>query len=46
MEYDAEITKFMNDWVVPNGARLLGMEPWDPKTKGPGFGCFSCHPKE
>ena len=47
MDYDPEITKFMQDWVVPKGAELLDHEVGDPKAPTEGtFGCFSCHPKE
>ncbi len=45
MEYDEEITKFMVEQVVPESARLLDMEPFNPET-GEGFGCFGCHPTE
>lgn len=45
MEYDEEITKFMVEQVVPESAKLLDMEPYNPET-GQGFGCFGCHPKE
>lgn len=41
-EYDAEITAFMVDKVLPESAKLLGQE-FD-KTTGKGdFGCHSCH---
>ena len=45
MEFDEEITKFMIEQVVPESAKLLDMEPFNPET-GQGFGCFGCHPKE
>lgn len=45
MEFDEEITKFMVEQVVPESAKLLDMEPYNPAT-GQGFGCFGCHPKE
>jgi hypothetical protein len=45
MEYDEEITKFMIEQVVPESAKLLDMEPFNPET-GEGFGCFGCHPTE
>lgn len=45
MEFDEEITKFMIEQVVPESAKLLDMEPYNPET-GQGFGCFGCHPKE
>jgi len=45
MEYDAEMAKFMSERVVPEMAKLLGMEPFNPET-GQGFGCFGCHLKE
>ncbi len=44
-EYDAEMTAFMMEKVVPAMVELLGVPPYDPAT-GRGFGCFSCHPKE
>ncbi len=44
-EYDAEMTEFMMQKVVPTMVELLGVEPFDPST-GKGFGCFSCHPRE
>jgi hypothetical protein len=45
MEYDAETTQFMAKVVVPEMAKLLGMEPYNPETQS-GFGCFACHPSE
>lgn len=39
-EYDAEVTKFMAEQVVPKMAELLGKEP------GTEFGCLNCHPTE
>ncbi len=45
MEYDEAITKFMVEQVVPESAKLLDMEPFNPET-GQGFGCFGCHPTE
>jgi len=45
MEYDEEITKFMVEQIVPESAKLLDMEPYNPET-GQGHGCFACHPKE
>ncbi len=44
-EYDAEMTQFMMEQVVPTMVEVLGVQPYDPST-GQGFGCFSCHPKE
>jgi hypothetical protein len=38
MEYDEKMTKFMQDKVVPDMAKLLDMQP------GTEFGCMSCHP--
>lgn len=43
MEYDAEITKFMKEQVVPEMAALLG-EPVISAEHPDGFGCMSCHP--
>lgn len=37
-----EVTAFMMEKVVPEMARLLGEQPYDPET-GRGFGCFACH---
>lgn len=39
-EYDAEVTAFMVEQVVPQMAELLGKEP------GKEFGCLNCHPSE
>lgn len=44
MEYDEAITKFMIEVVVPESAKLLDTQPYNPET-GEGFGCFDCHPK-
>lgn len=44
-EYDAEMTTFMAEKVVPEMAELLDMQPYDPATKQ-GFGCFNCHPSD
>lgn len=40
-----EVTKFMAEQVVPQMAKLLGTEPFNPET-GKGFGCFNCHQKQ
>lgn len=45
MEYDKEITTFMLEQVLPESAKLLDMEPYNPET-GKGFSCFACHPTE
>lgn len=45
MEFDEDITKFMLEQVVPESAKLLDMEPYNPET-GQGFSCFGCHPSE
>lgn len=42
MKKKPRITKFMMKTVEPTMASLLGMKPYDPKTKK-GFGCFKCH---
>ncbi len=39
---DPEMTKFMAEIVVPEMAKMLDTQPYDPKT-GQGFGCFDCH---
>ena len=44
-DYDAEMTEVMVNVVVPEMAKLLGMELYDVDT-GKGLGCFTCHPKE
>lgn len=44
-DYDAQVTAFMNEQVVPEMAKLLDMQPYDPET-GKGFGCLDCHPAE
>jgi hypothetical protein len=44
-DYDAEMTEVMVNVVVPEMAKLLGMQPYDPATQT-GFGCFGCHPTE
>jgi hypothetical protein len=38
----ADILKFMMEKVAPDMAKLLEVEPYDPKTQQ-GFGCFNCH---
>lgn len=37
-----EVTQFMIERVVPEMAKLLGEEPFNPETHE-GFGCFDCH---
>jgi hypothetical protein len=39
---DAKILAFMMEKVAPDMAKLLEVEPYDPKTNQ-GFGCFNCH---
>lgn len=46
MDYDAKVTKFMVEQVVPEMAKLLDEEPHDPQTNTGTFGCLSCHPTE
>ena len=46
MKYDEAVTKFMVEKVVPDMAKLVDAEPFDPKTGKGTFGCFSCHPAE
>jgi cytochrome c553 len=46
MDYDAKVTQFMVDKVVPEMAAMIGAEPYDPKTGKGTFGCLSCHPAE
>ena len=45
-DYDAEVTKFMMEWVVPTAAEMLDQEPYNPETQQGSFGCFRCHPKQ
>jgi hypothetical protein len=40
-----EMVKFMQETVVPEMAKLLGVPPFDPATKS-GFGCLACHTKK
>jgi cytochrome c553 len=44
-DYDAKVTEFMAEKVLPEMAQLLDQEPYDPATQT-GFGCFGCHPSE
>jgi hypothetical protein len=41
--YDAEVTAFMAEVLVPQMAGLLDSQPYDPEAQL-GFGCFGCHP--
>jgi mono/diheme cytochrome c family protein len=41
-----EWVMFMADMVKPHVADLLGMKPFDPKTKTGVFGCGNCHVME
>jgi hypothetical protein len=43
--YDAAVTDFMTEDVMPEMAKLLGESPYDATTRS-GFGCFGCHPAE
>ena len=45
MDEHPEVTKFMAERVVPEMAKLLGEEPYNPETQK-GFGCFDCHTKK
>jgi len=42
MDKNGDMLKFMKDHVKPDMANLLGMKPYDMKTKT-GFGCGNCH---
>jgi hypothetical protein len=42
---DTSFIRFMKDHVKPDMANLLGMQPYDMKTKT-GFGCGNCHTDE
>lgn len=44
-DYDAKVTDFMAETIVPDMAKLLDTQPYDPETNT-GFGCFNCHPAE
>jgi hypothetical protein len=46
MAYDEKVTKFMVERVVPDMAKLLDGEPYDPKTGKGTVGCFTSHPQE
>jgi hypothetical protein len=41
-EHETVVLKFMQQKLVPETARLLGMEPFDMKTHR-GFSCYQCH---
>ncbi len=45
MEEHPEVTQFMKERVVPEMAKLLGEEPYNPETHE-GFGCYHCHTKK
>ena len=45
MTEKADMLKFMKEHVKPDMAKLLGMKPFDMKTKT-GFGCGNCHTDE
>jgi hypothetical protein len=45
MAYDADAARFMAEKVVPEMAKLLGEEPYDPAAGTGTFSCFRCHPK-
>jgi hypothetical protein len=45
MDKKPEMTKFMMEKVVPDMAKALDQQPYDPKTQT-GFGCMSCHTME
>jgi hypothetical protein len=44
-QYDAQVTDFMVNEVMPQMAKLLAEAPYDATTHT-GFGCFGCHPSE
>jgi hypothetical protein len=39
---EPKTAKFMADIVEPQAAKILGAQPYDPKTNK-GFGCLGCH---
>ena len=41
-EHDQKVAKWMHEVVVPEMAKLLGEQPYDPATQQ-GFGCTGCH---
>src|SRR5260370_29490764 len=43
-EQKPDVMKFMGGKVVPDMAKLLSEEPFNPQTHQ-GFGCFACHTK-
>jgi len=45
MDAHPEVTKFMMERVVPEMAKLMGEEPYNPETHE-GFGCYACHTKK
>lgn len=45
MDEHPEVTKFMQERVTPEMAKLLGEEPYNPETQQ-GFGCYGCHTKK
>lgn len=45
MDEHPDVTKFMMERVVPEMAKLLGEEPYNPETQS-GFGCYNCHMKK
>jgi hypothetical protein len=45
MDAHPEATKFMMEKVVPEMAKLLGEDPYNPETHE-GFGCYDCHTKK
>jgi hypothetical protein len=44
-DFDANMTEFMTERVVPEMAQLLDTKPYDPETNT-GLSCFNCHPSE
>lgn len=44
MKEEPEMARYMAEVVVPEMAKLIHEEPFDPAT-GEGFGCFDCHMK-
>lgn len=44
MKEEPEMARYMAEVVVPEMAKLIHEEPFDPAT-GKGFGCFDCHMK-
>lgn len=45
MDKHPEVTKFMMNTVVPEMAKSIDVEPYNPETNSGEMGCFNCHMK-